>query len=162
MPNLDCAVPKPNCKPVSGSGLGTYYITPAFAGRIEGSNNAINQGLDAAASASHVPLVDIQTVFHGFASGNPSNRYYKLATSIEPGVCCGLGFPYGLLSFDGLHPSNTGYALTANEFITTINKAYGTHIPEIDVKAVYKGTRCSNPKYCYPDPYAPPNDTPPA
>ncbi|MFY9632627.1 MAG: SGNH/GDSL hydrolase family protein [Candidatus Cybelea sp.] len=162
LPNLDCAVPKPNCKPVSGSGLGTYYITPAFAGRIQTLNDAINQGLDAAASASHVPLVDIQTVFHGFASGNPSNRYYKLATSIEPGVCCGLGFPYGLLSFDGLHPSNTGYALTANEFITTINKAYGTHIPEIDVKAVYKGTRCSNPKYCYPDPYAPPNDTPPA
>ena len=63
-----------------------------------------------------------------------------------------------MLSFDGLHPSNTGYALIAYEFIDTINKAYGTHIPQIDVKAVYDGKRCQNKNYCYADPYAPPND----
>jgi hypothetical protein len=63
-----------------------------------------------------------------------------------------------MLSFDGLHPSNTGYAIIAYEFIDVINKAYGTHIPQIDVKAAYQGTRCKNANYCYPDPYAPPND----
>ena len=63
-----------------------------------------------------------------------------------------------MLSFDGLHPSNTGYALIAYEFISTINKAYGTHIPQIDYRAVYDGKRCSNGAYCFADPYAPPND----
>jgi hypothetical protein len=28
------------------------------------------------------------------------------------------------------------------------------------VQAVYDGTRCSNKRYCFPDPYAPPNDIP--
>jgi lysophospholipase L1-like esterase len=157
-PDLDCAVPKPHCKAVPGSGLGNYYITPEFAGKIQALNDAINQGIDDAATASHVPLVDVQAIFHGLASGNPSDPYFKLAASINPGLCCTLGYLYGLLSFDGLHPSNTGYALIASEFIGTINKAYGTHIPQIDVKAAYGGTRCSNSKYCYADPYAPPND----
>ena len=58
-PNLDCAVPKPHCKAVPGSGLGNYYITPEFAGKIQALNDAINQGIDDAATASHVPLVDV-------------------------------------------------------------------------------------------------------
>jgi lysophospholipase L1-like esterase len=157
-PNLDCAVPAPKCKVVPGSGLGNYYITPEFAGKIQALNDAINQGIDDAATASHVPLVDVQSIFHGLASGNPSDPYFKLAASINPGVCCTLGYLYGILSFDGLHPSNTGYALIAYEFIDAINKAYGTHIPQIDVKAAYDGKRCQNSNYCYPDPYAPPND----
>lgn len=156
-PDLDCAVPAPHCKAVPGSGLGNYYITPEFAGKIQALNNAINQGIDDGATASHVPLVNVQAIFDGLASGNPSNPYFKLAASINPGVCCTLGFLYGLLSFDGLHPSNTGYALIAYEFIDTINKAYGAHIPQVDVVAAYDGTRCTTKKYCFPDPYAPPN-----
>ena len=163
VPNLDCAHPAPHCKPVKGSGLGANYITPEFAGRIQSLNNAINQGIDNAASAAHVPLVDISAIFHGLASGNPSNTYFHLAASINPGRCCSLGylyqtpknsFPGGILSFDGIHPSNTGYALIAYVFIATVNKAYGTNIPEVDIAAVYNGTRCSNTSYCFPDPYA--------
>ncbi|MGP8101183.1 MAG: hypothetical protein ACLQHL_10575, partial [Candidatus Cybelea sp.] len=157
-PELDCAVPAPGCKVVPGSGLGNYYITPEFAGKIQALNDAINQGIGDAATASHVPLVDVQAIFHGLASANPSDPYFKFAASINPHVCCTLGYLYGMLSFDGLHPSNTGYAIIAYEFIDVINKAYGTHIPQIDVKAAYQGTRCKNANYCYPDPYAPPND----
>ncbi|HEY1883469.1 MAG TPA: SGNH/GDSL hydrolase family protein [Candidatus Cybelea sp.] len=163
VPNLDCTVPAPNCKGAPGNGLGQNYITPEFAGRIQSLENAINQGIDHAASAQHVPLVDVQAIFSGLASGNPSNPYFKLAASINPkDHCCTLGYLFGITSFDGLHPSNTGYALIAFEFINAINKAYGTHIPQVDVGAAYAGTRCSNTKYCFPDPYAPPNDlTPP-
>lgn len=160
LPNLDCAHPKPNCKPVPGSGLGMNYITPEFAGKVQALNDAINQGIDNAASASHSPLVDVHAIFHGLVSGNPANPYYHLAASINPGVCCTMGYFYGILSFDGLHPSNTGYALIAYDAIATINKAYGTHIPEVDLKAAYAGTRCSDRKQCFPDPYAPPNDIP--
>jgi lysophospholipase L1-like esterase len=161
VPNLDCNVPAPKCKGAPGNGLGQNYITPEFAGKIQALNNAINQGIDNAASADKVPLVDITTVFDGLASGDPTNQYYELAASINPKAhCCTLGYLFGITSFDGIHPSNTGYALIAREFIKTINKAYGTHIPQIDYQAVYDGTRCSK-KYCFPDPYAPPNDLTP-
>lgn len=160
VPNLDCKVPALGCKPTPGAGLGPYYITPEFAGKIQALNDAMNQGIDNAVTSSHVPLVDIQAIFHGLASGSSSNPYFAMASSINPGLCCTLGFLWGILSFDGLHPSNTGYALIAYDFIKTINRAYGTHIPEVDLKAVYDGTRCSNKHYCFPDPYAPPNDYP--
>jgi lysophospholipase L1-like esterase len=159
-PNLDCANPTPHCKVVPGSGLGVNYITPEFAAKVQGLNDAVNQGIGQAASSSGIPLVDVQTIFHGLATGDPSNPYFAQAASIKPGVCCSLGYLFGILSFDGLHPSNTGYALIAYDFIKTINHAYGTHIPEIDVRAVYDGTRCSNKQYCFPDPYAPPHDAP--
>ena len=161
LPDLDCANPAPHCKAVPGSGLGNYYITPEFAGKIQALNEAINQGINDAASALHVPLVDVTSVFDGIASADPSNPYFKLAASINPkDKCCELGYFYGLLSFDGLHPSNTGYALIANVFTDVINKAYGTKIPQVDVVKVYNGTRCTNTVYCYPDPYAPPHDIP--
>jgi lysophospholipase L1-like esterase len=163
LPDLDCAHPAPHCKSVQGSGLGANYITPSFAAKVQGLNNTINQGIDDAASAAHVPLVDIHAIFQGLASGNQSNPYFALASSINPGVCCTLGYIHlvgstavtgGVLSFDGIHPSNTGYALIAYIFIKTINAAYGTDIPEVDLTAVYDGTRCSNVQYCFPDPYA--------
>jgi lysophospholipase L1-like esterase len=164
--DLDCAVPAPHCKSVAGNGLGMNYITPEFAGRVQALNNVVNQGIDEAATASNVPLVNISEVFHGLASGDPSNKYFHLASSINPGVCCTLGYIHqtqssyltasgGILSFDGIHPSNTGYALIAYVFIGVINEAYGTHIPQVDVTAAYNGTRCSNKKYCFKDPYAP-------
>ncbi len=157
-PDLDCATPAPHCKSVPGSGLGMNYITPEFAGRVQARNDAMNQGIDDAAAAANVPLVDVRSIFHGIVSGMPSNQYYHQAAQIKPGVCCTLGYLHGILSFDGLHPSNTGYALVAYYAIATLNKAYGTHVPEVDIDAVYKGTRCGNPKQCFPDPYAPPND----
>src|SRR5579871_409779 len=165
IPDLDCAHPAPHCKPVKGSGLGSNYITPEFAAKVQALNNAINQGIDDAASSERVPLVDVHAIFHGLASGDPANQYFRLASSIAPGVCCTLGYLYfgpapsytpltgGILSFDGIHPSDTGYALIAYDFIKVINAAYGAHIPEVDVKAVYDGSRCK--KLCYPDPYAP-------
>jgi lysophospholipase L1-like esterase len=141
-----------NGKP--GSGLGMYYITPEFAAKVQALNNTINTGLAQAATTTHTPMVDVRAFFDGVASGDPSNPYFKIASHIASGPpCCGLGFGSGLVSFDGLHPSNTGYALVASDFIDVINKSYGTSIPQIDVKAVYRGTRCQNPHYCYEEPY---------
>jgi len=155
LPNLDCAQPAPNCKAVPGSGLGANYITPQFAAEVQALNNAVNQGIDNTATAMSLPLVDVYTIFNGLASADPSNPYFRLAASIQPGVCCYIGYLAGIFSFDGIHPSNTGYGLVAYEFIATINKAYGTHIPQVDYVAAYNGTRCNVQRYCFPDPYAP-------
>ncbi len=148
LPDLD------NGKP--GSGMGTYYITPAFAAKVQSLNDAINTGIDDAAQQTSTPLVDVTSIFAGVASGNQSNPYFQLAIHISPGTCCTLGFEGGLLSFDGIHPSNTGYALVAYAFIAAINAAYGTKIPQINVRAAYNGTRCGEVSHCYQDPYAPP------
>ena len=53
-------------------------------------------------------------------------------------------FGGGILALDGLHPTNTGYAIIANAWIATINTAYGTSIPAVNVNAIYAT-----------DPYAP-------
>ena len=42
----------------------------------------------------------------------------------------------GLFSLDGVHPTNTGYAIIANGFITNLNQTRGTSIPLVDIDAV--------------------------
>jgi hypothetical protein len=43
----------------------------------------------------------------------------------------------GLLSLDGLHLTDTGYALYAQTFIDRINEVLGSSIPAIDVESVH-------------------------
>ncbi|HEY5425372.1 MAG TPA: hypothetical protein VIJ77_02385, partial [Candidatus Tumulicola sp.] len=153
LPDLD------NGKP--GSGLGTYYITPQFAAKVQSLNDNVNAGIANAAHAAGVPLVDVHAIFSGIASGNPANPYFRQAIGIgdsPSSPCCTLAYNGGLVSFDGLHPSNTGYGLIAYYFIKTIDRAYSAKIPQVDVQAVYAGTRCSNKEQCFPDEYAPPNN----
>jgi lysophospholipase L1-like esterase len=42
----------------------------------------------------------------------------------------------GLFSLDGMHPTNTGYAIIANEAIDTINSAWHASIPKVNVEQV--------------------------
>jgi hypothetical protein len=44
----------------------------------------------------------------------------------------------GLFSLDGIHPTNTGYAVIANEFITTLNRTRAASIPPVNVNQVAK------------------------
>ncbi|HTA37659.1 MAG TPA: SGNH/GDSL hydrolase family protein, partial [Candidatus Acidoferrales bacterium] len=145
IPSLDPSGP--------GSGLGANYITPEFAGRIQTVNDNVNAGIEASARATGAPLVDVRAIFQGVASGDPTNQYFAKA-QVNPGVCCTEVFPYGgLVSFDGLHPSNTGYALISYYFIRTINnayRAYGANVPETPIEAIYEG----KPPYEFADPYA--------
>ncbi len=136
----------------AGTGLGGYYFTPAWAAQVQSVNDNINNGILAAAQATNTPLVDTKTLEDNLswkgAIGNP-NPYFLQALTINPGKCCTLGFGGGILSFDGLHPSDTGYALIANAFIQTINTAYGTTMNQVSPVNVYNGTG-----YFYPDPFA--------
>ncbi|MBV8656124.1 MAG: hypothetical protein JO160_08770 [Candidatus Eremiobacteraeota bacterium] len=155
LPDLDCTGANFTKPCVPGSGIGTYYITPPFAAKIQALNNDINTGIGSAATYTQSAFVDVRSIFDGISSGDPANPYFQFATSINPGTCCTLAASAGLVSFDGLHPSNTGYAMVAHYFIEAINQRYGTHIRQIDVRKVYKGTRCSNKLYCFADVYAP-------
>ena len=136
-----------NCNPVldpsgAGSGRGAAYLPDAFAAQVQGLNTAYNAAIAAAATNTGTPLVDIHATFVAIATAG--------GVPINPPKCCSLAFGGGLLSFDGLHPSNTGYALLANVFIGTINTAYGTSITPVNVSNVYNGAG----GYPIPDPYA--------
>ncbi len=137
----------------AGSGLGGNYFTPAWAAQVQSVNDNINNGILAAAQATNTPLVDTKTLEDNLswkgAIGAAPSPYFLQALSINPGKCCTLGFGGGVLSFDGLHPSDTGYALIANAFIQTINTAYGTTMNPVSAVNVYNGTG-----YFYPDPFA--------
>ena len=47
-----------------------------------------------------------------------------------------LGFLGGFISLDGIHPTNTGYAVIANKFIEVMNSSFGTSIPAANVDAI--------------------------
>lgn len=148
---LVAGAPVPNLDPSGpGSGLGAHYITPQFAAEVQDVNNAMNEGIDQSALDTHSTLVNIKAIFDGIASGNPANPYFQLA-QVNPGVCCTLVFLGGLVSFDGLHPSNTGYALLAYAVVQALNATFHASIPAVPVKKIYAG----DPPYAFPDPYAP-------
>jgi lysophospholipase L1-like esterase len=142
-----------NCAPVldpagAGSGDGTVYLDATFAAQVQGLNTAYNAAIAAAATATSTPLVDIHAAITGIASGAGP---YAISAAINPPKCCNAQFGGGIFSWDGLHPSNTGYALIANLWIATINASFSTTIAPVNVTAVYNGSAPYGP---LPDPYA--------
>ncbi|MBZ5554477.1 MAG: hypothetical protein LAO21_17300 [Acidobacteriia bacterium] len=43
----------------------------------------------------------------------------------------------GIIALDFIHPTNTGYALLANEILKAVNTGYGTSFPLVDLNAVF-------------------------
>src|SRR5579872_369075 len=116
------------------------FLTDAFAAQVQTLNSAYNQAIKAGAAATNAPLVDVEAAFSAIATAG--------GVPINPPFCCSLAFGGGLLSIDGLHPSNTGYAIVANLFIQTIDTAYGATIPPLTPAQLLAISQS--------DPYAPP------
>lgn len=124
----------------TGSGAGALYVPDALAGTAQQLNDAYNAAIAAAASATSVPVVDI----HGLLSAaQTSGVTLPGAPTVYP------RFGAGLLSWDGLHPSDMGYAAIADAFIQTIDTAYGMSIPPT--------TAAENAVIYAADPYRIPN-----
>lgn len=107
----------------------TDIIPDAFAAQIQSYNNQYNTEIESAVSTTGATLVDLNAVFAQIvtAGGYPVN----------PPKCCSLLYGGGLTSFDGIHPSNTGYAIIANAFITAIDQATSRSIPQVNVATIY-------------------------
>lgn len=84
-----------------------------------------NNAIQAVAAAKSVPVVDIHAMLidASDADGLPYPGY-ELSSKFISG---------GIFSLDGVHPSNIGHALVANEWINTINNAFGSTIPLLDI-----------------------------
>lgn len=108
-----------------GSGLGSVYITPALAQKVEALNQGYNTIIDtiAQSSGSNVALVPIDATFKSIAANG---------ITLAPGETITLQFGGGLVGWDGLHPSNFGYAYVANVFIQTADEKLGLAIPPLN------------------------------
>ncbi|HXN49163.1 MAG TPA: SGNH/GDSL hydrolase family protein, partial [Bryobacteraceae bacterium] len=80
------------------------------------------------AAANHAVLVDVHKLIDELAEHGSVVNGQKLTTE----------FMGGLFSLDGIHPTNTGYAIVANEFIRAMNRSLEARIPPVSVEQVAK------------------------
>ncbi len=88
---------------------------------IQSRTQAFNEIILREANRIGMPVVDINAKFAEFIANPPMFSGRPLTPTI-------LG---GLFSLDGVHPSNIGHALIANEFVKTINQAFNSSVPEL-------------------------------
>jgi lysophospholipase L1-like esterase len=108
--------------PLTDAGFLNATEITAVQSTITQYNTVISQQVTAVGG---VP-VDIHTFIQNLAQNGITINNYHATVS----------FLGGLFSLDGIHPTNTGYALIANQFIDTLNMALKTTIPDVDVSAV--------------------------
>lgn len=98
-------------------------LDAAEVAQIQAATAAYNAVIAAQARAKGAALVDI----HGFLS---SARAQGIVVG---GQRLTTGFLGGFFSLDGVHPTNTGYALIANEFIRALDTAFAAGIPPVPI-----------------------------
>jgi lysophospholipase L1-like esterase len=122
--------------PITDSGV----LSAAEVVTVQAQVTAFNQVIAQQVQAAGATLVDINALFKQVStSGLTINGY--------TGTPAFLG---GFFALDGIHPTNTGYAVVANKFIDTMNTAFKTNIPDVVLGPVAAA-----------DPYWPPNLAPP-
>lgn len=121
----------PNVVALRASTIASGKETPAsFDALVQQIQQATDQ-LNAALVAAMAPYPNLHVVdFHGEAE---TDLTQGIVVSGQTLTVAQFG---GLLSLDGLHFTDTGYAVLANLFINTMNPVLGTHIPDIDLAAV--------------------------
>jgi lysophospholipase L1-like esterase len=107
--------------PLTDSGFLTVAEIAQIQTTVAAYNSAINQEVTAVGGV----LVDIHSYFQTLQSGTTINNYNATTA-----------FLGGLFSLDGVHPTNTGYALIANQYIEALNSSVKTNISEVNVSAV--------------------------
>ncbi len=108
--------------PISDAGV----LTAAEASTVQAQVVAFNKVISDQAAAAGATLVDINALFNQIAAQG-------LTINGFTGTSAFLG---GFFSLDGIHPSNTGYAVVANTFIDTMNAAFKKTIPDVDLSVV--------------------------
>ena len=80
-----------------------------------------NAVITQAAQSRDIPVADIKGLFDRFAT---TGGFHVGPFTFNASYISG-----GIFSFDGFHLTDIGYMFFANEYIRTINRAYGTEIP---------------------------------
>lgn len=101
-------------------------LTVADAGTVRGAIDNYNSAIKAAAAAHNATVVDLHALVDQIYTQGYDAIGHHLTAS----------FLGGLFSVDGIHPTNTGYAIIANEFISTMNSSLHTNIPSVNINVV--------------------------
>lgn len=114
--------------PVPGLGASQIpcVLTAQDATTLRTAIDGYNAAIKTEAAAHGAVLVDI----HGLV-----DRLHTQGIQIG-GQQLTTDFLGGLFSLDGFHPTNTGYAVIANDFIDTMNSQLGTQIPDVSLTNV--------------------------
>ena len=104
---------------------GKDVLTAAEIVTVQNNIAAYNQVITRLVGAAGGTVVDLNAYFATLQSGITINGYTATPA-----------FLGGLFGLDGIHPTNTAYALIANQYITATNTAFGLATPLVDVSAV--------------------------
>ena len=96
-------------------------LTAAEAATAKQQVTAYNQVIAAQAKTANATLVDINALFNQVAANGVTIN----------GVTGTTAFLGGVFSLDGIHPTNTGYAVVANTFIDTMNASFNTKTADV-------------------------------
>jgi lysophospholipase L1-like esterase len=99
------------------------FLDPAEVAAIKDRVAQNNQAIAQICSAAGIPVVDMNSLLNRAASEGLVVGGVTLTAKFLTG---------GLFSYDGVHPSDLGYAVVANEWIRVLN-ANGAALPEIDL-----------------------------
>ena len=101
-------------------------LTAANVAVVQGTINGYNQAIAKQVTAAGGTVVDMHALIDSWAAeGITLNGYHATTT-----------FLGGMFGLDGIHPTNTGYAVIANEWIAGTNAALGTKVPLVDLSTV--------------------------
>jgi lysophospholipase L1-like esterase len=109
-------------------------LTPNEITPIRERQQQVNAAIEAAAAARNIPVVDIETIFQEYRAGR-NFAGVVLNTAFLTG---------GLFSYDGIHPTDLGYTLVANEFIDVINQSWGTRIRRASILPFFANNAPTN------------------
>jgi lysophospholipase L1-like esterase len=97
----------------------SFVLDPTEIAAIQQRLQQFNQIMTADATAAGFGVVDVYGLFQQIEQTPP--MFFGVPVTVK--------FNGGLLSLDGVHPSDTGHALSANAFIQVANQMYGMNIP---------------------------------
>lgn len=112
--------------PASGPLPGNVVLTAVEVTEIRSATAGYNAIIAAQAATHGAALVDIHAL----------TDHLKARGEVVGGQRLTTEFLGGLFSLDGVHPTNTGYAVIANEFIQALNTNFAAAIPRVNVRSV--------------------------
>lgn len=128
IPQTLAQIPPFNQMPNVGRPLAdTDVLTPAEITAIAARVNEYNTIVANAAAARNIPVADIRGLFNRLTPG----------MQLGPVFLTGSYISGGFFSLDGIHLTDLGYLLFANEYIKAINSEYDTEIPLAGISQLY-------------------------
>lgn len=103
----------------------SYVIDSTELSSINANITLFNSKISAVAALKGLALVDVNHLYKTLQSGVVFSGVTMSSTFIRGGI----------FSLDGIHPSNRGFALIANEFIVAINSKFKSNLPPVDVNS---------------------------